>query len=273
MIYYDISKSFLAQNRWSWLTVWMLVVFNAGSPIAANAATIDGTLHWNRRVELTTTVSGKVNQILVSIGTLVKNKQVLIKLDSTVFKARLMLAKAAHSKAAHVYKEAKKEKQRQKELFDRTVISTHDLELSKIAYTSALANLRQAKANMLLAQYKKSESVLRAPFDAVVLSLQVELGSVVSTRLKIQPMLVLAERGKMKVTANVGLKVLRKLTVGQAVKVVIEGKEYAGLISERGLEPVTKNYSKNKLRYQVSAVFMLAENHLLVVGQAAAIHY
>lgn len=253
----------------------MLVIFTAGFSIAASAASIEGTLDWNRRVELTTTVSGKVKQILVSPGALVISKQVLLKLDSTIFKARLMLAKAAHSKAAHVYKEAKKEKQRQKELFDRTVISTHDLELSKIAHTKALANVKQAQANMLLAEYKKSESVLRAPFDAVVLSLQVELGSVVSTRLNVKPMLVLAERGKMKVTANISLKMLGKLTVGQTVKVVVNSKEYAGVISERGLEPepAVIGQTGDKQRYRVSVVFKLSNDQLLAVGQTAFIHY
>jgi len=255
-----------------WLLLWSLfvVALSVANPINLHAASIDGIVKWNKRVELTTTVSGKVKDVLVSEGSLVLKNQALVRLESTLFNAQLKLAKAEYRKKAHVYKEAKKELSRQKELYDRTVISTHDLELSKIAHTQALANLKQAQAKVSLARFSKAEATLRAPFSAVVLALRVQQGSVVSTRLKAQTMLVLAERGKMKVIANIALSVIRRFKSGQSVSVIINGKKYPGKIATLGYEPIKQSA---KPLYRLEVVFDVPGSRVLRVGQAALIEY
>ncbi len=254
---------------WGILPGLFLFALNVAIPMKVYSASVTGIVQWNKRVEITTTVSGKVKEVLVSPGSLVTKKQVLIRLDSTLFDAQLKLAKAEYKKQAHVYKEAKKELSRQKELYDRTVISTHDLELSKIAHTQALSNLKQAQAKLTLARFSKSESILRAPFNAVVIALQVQPGSVVNTRLKAQTMVVLGEHGKMKVVANIDLSAIRTLGSGQTVKVMVNGKKYNGKITVLGYEPVTQGA---KPLYRLGVVFDVP-GQVLRVGQTAVIQY
>ena len=49
----------------------IVVLFSIGVPVSLYAASIDGLINWNRRVELTTTVSGKVKDVMVTEGSLV----------------------------------------------------------------------------------------------------------------------------------------------------------------------------------------------------------
>lgn len=257
-------------SRLAGILLILLIGLDLSGVSRVNAASIDGTLDWSRRVELSTTVSGKVVSVLVKVGSLVRKNQVLVSLDPVSFNANLKLANAEKSKAQHVYKEAKKELERHKELYERTVISTHDLELAKIEHTKSLSNYRQAQAKVSLARLNKEESVLRAPFSSVVVAVHVEKGTVITTQLQAKPMLVLAEQGKMKVTANIKLSVLRSLKSGQSVQVLVNGTQFNGKISELGFEPV--NNSGNP-EYRLVVMFSLPTGTILRSGQRATIKY
>jgi len=234
------------------------------------AASQAGSLDWNRQVALSTSVSGRVAKVLVTPGQQVNQNDILLRLVATEFDARIALARAKLASVQHVYREAKKELRRNEELFERTVISTHELELAKIAFTKASSDLRQAKANLVLARYYKAESVLRAPFDAVVLDVRVSKGAVIVSRLQVSPMILLAEKGVMKVKSRIGIKTLKTLVKGQAVKVLVDGKSFNGKITLLGFSPVNK---EGRPMYDLHVVFKLPAGLVLRAGQNAIIQY
>jgi multidrug efflux system membrane fusion protein len=231
------------------------------------AANIDATVDWSQRVEMSTGVSGTVAEVNVQAGERVEKGQVLLALDGTRFKAALKQAKAAQRNAHYALAEAKREWERAQELYERTVLSDRDLQLAENAYVAAQA--RQAKADSELANAEKdlADSMIRAPFAAVVLSRQAEVGQVVVTQLQAVPMLSLAASDAYIARAMLPLPDLRALTIGQAVDVSTNGGRYHGEIVLLGLEPIDAEQGL----YAIEVRFPAAD-HVVRARQHAVIH-
>ena len=130
--------------------------------------------------DLTTAVSGVVEKILVKEGSRVKKGQELLILDQRVFLAELQSAEKMLRSAELDYEESKKELERTEELYDRTVISDHELELAKVNFAKADATLADAKRRMVAAQYHVDYSKITAPVSGRVKSINAWVGMVVN---------------------------------------------------------------------------------------------
>lgn len=130
--------------------------------------------------ELTTRVSGVVAEVLVKPGQRVKKGAVLLRLDPAVLQARVDEATAEHLRAQADEAEAKREFERAKELFDRGVSSTTELDTATLRQTRAEANRTIAAARRTIAQKDLSDAELRAPVDGVVKALPGGVGTLVT---------------------------------------------------------------------------------------------
>ena len=203
------------------------------------AADLQATLQWHRRVELSTPVSGVVVEVLVETGNKVTKGNALLKLDSHVRQARLEQAKAELEQQEKLRAEAKKELDRAQELYDRTVLSNHELEVAKI--DDASANAKYFAARAAVAQYESdlNYSVVRAPFDGVVVNRFAEVGQTVINELKPMVLFIFAETGKMIARTEIAPGKLSTLKTGQAIAVKVAGKRFHGKIMYLGLEPAS----------------------------------
>jgi RND family efflux transporter MFP subunit len=132
------------------------------------------------RVELTTRVSGVVDQVLVRAGQSVKKGAILLRLDKTILQARLDEAIAELARAQADEADAKRELDRAQELFARTVSSTTELDASTLRYTRAQTALTAANARRVIAQKNLDDAELKAPFDGVVGAVPGAPGTVVA---------------------------------------------------------------------------------------------
>jgi multidrug efflux system membrane fusion protein len=234
--------------------------------MAANAAEVDAVLDWSRRVQLSTTVTGVVADIRVNTGDRVKQGDLLLALDDRIMKANVDKTSAEVDRSTRLHKEAERELDRQQELFDRTVLSEHELELARIGLDDAKARLKAAEAAKVKAQVDFEHAHVRAPFDAIVLARHAELGQTIISTDQPAPLVELGEAGKMIASMTVSLGTANKLKVGQSVPVVIGGKKYTGKIQAVGFEPVPGK----KKRYPV-AVEVPIDGRLLRAGQGARV--
>ncbi len=131
------------------------------------------------KVELTTRVSGVVDEVLVKPGERVKRGAVLLRLGKAVLQARLEEAVAEHARAKADAADAGRELGRAQELYNRTVSSTSELEAATLRNERAQASLRAAGARRAIAQKNLDDAELRAPFDGVVSALPGGPGTVV----------------------------------------------------------------------------------------------
>lgn len=203
---------------------------------AAVAADVQGRLVWSQRVELSTPVSGRIDRVLVDVGDRVAAGDALLQLDQRPFEARVAEAQAAVKSAEEALAEARREVERAQELFDRQVMSIHELQLEEIALTRAEADYERARAGLQLAQLDLEYATVRAPFDAVVLARQAEPGQTVVTRLQTTPLLVLARGDHMLARVPVSGEQLQDLQQGQTLSVRAGGRSYEGTVARLGLE-------------------------------------
>ena len=221
-------------------------------PQALWAADVPATLQWAQRVELSTPVSGVVRAVNVEVGDLVKNGQVLLSLDSTTYQAGVAETQSEITRLNAEVEEAKRDLERVKELYERTIVSTTDLDQAKLRLVKSQSMLAEARARLRQDQKALDDTSLRAPFDAVVVVRQAEPGLSVAAGLKPQMLLTLARSGEMIARMHLNSPQIDNLKPGQSVTVVIDGTNYPGMIKTLGLEPIE---TKEGSVYPVDVLF------------------
>ena len=151
----------------------------SGSPWAAD------------KVELTTRVSGMVEEVLVKPGQRVKKGAVLLRLDKTILQAYFDEATAEQARAQADEADAKRELGRAEELYNRTVSSTSELEAATLRHARAQAALSVAQARRAAAQKNLQDAELKAPFDGVVSAVPGAPGTVVAADCQPKPLIIL----------------------------------------------------------------------------------
>lgn len=204
------------------------------------AQQFDGNLRWARRVELSTPVSGVVERIPVEAGQRVEEGMGLLYLDQRRPKAEVNKAEAEAARLKRVLDEARRELERAQELYDRTLLSDHDLEVARIEQATAQARYAAARAALVEARLALEYSVIRAPFPAVVLSVDAEKGQTVVSELEARPLVTVAESGRMVVRITITEEQLDTVTEGGEATVVVGGREFTGRVASVGLEPASE---------------------------------
>jgi multidrug efflux system membrane fusion protein len=165
---------------------------------------------------------------------------VLVRLDQRQFRAELKAARAGVSSHREHRDEARRELERAKELYERAVLSDHQLQTARIAVQQADAQLEHARAALVVAQLHLELSEIRAPFDAVVVSRDAEIGQAIVSQLAVVPLVTVAEFGRMKVRALVSAADLATVTAARAATVTVTGKTWPGIVRHVALEPAAE---------------------------------
>jgi RND family efflux transporter MFP subunit len=236
-------------------------------PMSVVAAQYDAQLVWNRKVILSTTVSGVVSVVNVSPGDKVKSGDVLVALDDRLFQADVEKAKVDLEYGRQLYTEAGRELERTLELYDRTLLSDHDKQMAQIALAQADARLKDAQAALVQAQMNLEYSAARAPFDAIVVRRFVEKGETVINSQTAKPLVEVAETGVMAAKTTVSFAEARKLVLGQSAKVNVNKTNFTATIQHIGFEPVGKSSD----RYEVTVSFA-TQGKLFRVGQQVQVN-
>jgi len=254
------------RNVRGWLNgcIALLPLLGCGSVIAQE---LTGVVQWAQRIELGTPQSGIIIDVPVTAGDRVKKGQLLVQLESRALQARVKKAEAEQSNLKKERDEAQRELDRAKELYDRTLLSNHDLEEAKIAFSSAVSRYQTATAALVEARLNLEQSAIHAPFDGVVLQRNAEVGQTVVSTLQSIPLVTVAATRQMRVQTEVSLAQINKLSVGQSVVVESGGTRMKGAISFIGLEPLPGN---GEPRYPLQVLFF-TEGNVVRAGQPAKI--
>jgi HlyD family secretion protein len=158
-------------------------------------------------------------------------------LDATPFANALRAAEARAARAKSERDETARDARQAKELYDRTVLSTVDLENARMKHARAEAAYQEARAALDQAAYRLKVSAVRAPYDAWVLKRDAQPGQTVSADIKPPVLLVLAAAAEYLAVLRLPPERLANLKVGQGAEVTVAGKKYPGRIRSIGLDP------------------------------------
>jgi multidrug efflux system membrane fusion protein len=237
-------------------------------PVAASQE-IDATLHWARRVELGMLVSGVVQEVFVGSGQHVLAGQALVMLDARDFEARLAGATAHLAGVLPALAEAREELVRAKDLYDRTLLSEHDLELARVAVAKLEAQRAHADAGVARAALRLERGTLRAPFAGIVVARSVEAGQAIVSRCESRTLVVLADNKNFIARVALDARSLAGLRIGQELAVLASGLALTGKIAAIAPEPLPD--LSDGPRYLVEVLVPRPEKGDLLVGQAVTL--
>jgi len=143
------------------------------------------------KVDLTTRVPGVVEEVKVAVGQRVKKGDVLVKLNTVVYEARVKEAQAEVERNRVDEADARKDLDRAEELYKRTVTSTTELDAARLKYARAKAGLMAADAHLTIAQKNLTDAVLIAPFNGKVAKRLAEPG-IVTTECQSRTLIILS---------------------------------------------------------------------------------
>lgn len=248
--------------------IFFIVIAMLANGLVA-AADFDGVLSWGKRVELGLAVSGVIETVAVQPGQRVNKDDLLLALDDRYLKARVAKAEAELTESKLANEEGQRELDRANELYDRTVLSDHDLQMAQIGASRTKAALHKAQAELAEARTLLQQSQIKAPFDGIIVDLSAQPGQAIASGLEVQTLVTLAQDSLMRVTTQVSVDQLNSLSLQQVAKVEVAGQSFDATVNYIGLEP--SDASSESPLYDLEVIFERPESVTLRVGVPAII--
>jgi len=229
-----------------------------------------GVLAYRTEVNLTSEVLAQVTEVLVKEGDVVKQGQVLLRLDPTSYRNAIEREEANRRQsqlAIERQRVALVLRQKQFERFQRLVAAQtidqsrfdeeqNQLELSKIELKSSEESLRRADAVLNDARELLSKTDVLAPMDGTVVAVGIKVGetAIPSTSALVGARLMtLADTGAIEAKLKVDEGDIAKVVVGQRVDVFpasYPDDAVPGVVRQVALAPIIENQGR---AYEVTA--------------------
>ena len=144
-------------------------------------AEASGQIEPVRVVEVKSKISGELTRITVETGDEVRQGALIATVDPRDVRNAYAQAAADMELARARVETARAQRQRAEQLAKEGILSTQDLENSRLEETNARAQLLKAKTNLELAQEKTGDVTIRAPITGTVIEKTVEQGQIIAS--------------------------------------------------------------------------------------------
>ena len=225
---------------------------------------LSGTLRSYSMASIKARLSGEIKEILVREGEKVKQNQILVKMDSSEYLARLAQAEGNYNSSKAQLEIAANTHENNKKLEKKGFISQNALENSLSEYNFAKAKLASTKGSLDLAKKILKDTEILAPISGVVSYRNAQPGEKVSPDNKL---LEIVNLKKLELVVAVQTKHLKNIFINQEVKIKVDGinKFFSGKVVR--VNPSTQKGSRSILIF----VEILNKNNLLKVGMFAEV--
>ncbi len=196
-----------------------IIAVERGDILAITSAT--GTINPVNSVDVSSKITGRIEQVFVEENQQVKEGQILIKLDDTKLQATVAQAKAKRDNYLANY-------QRMQRLSNIGAIAPQQLDSAKMDYSVAQAAYDDAVSQL-------SDTVITAPVSGIVIGKPIPAGQTVSPGIS-TPMVLLtiADMSKMQIETKVDETDIGKIKLGQKASFNVDSypdKTFTGVVS------------------------------------------
>ena len=204
-------------------------------PSQANSVlTASGYVVAQRKADVASKATGRLEHLDVEEGTVVKKGQVLARLESRDVEAALNQAQADLSVAKATLWEARTSVDRQKALVDQALVSKNEYDLAEAQHRRAQASVESAEARVRASEIELENTYVRAPFDGTVLTKNADVGEIVApfgSGNSRGTVVSMADMNSLQVEADVSESNLERVRVGQPCEITLDAfpeKRYRG---------------------------------------------
>jgi RND family efflux transporter MFP subunit len=198
---------------------------SAGTPIL----TASGYLVARRKAVVSAKIQGRLSELRVEEGSVVRNGEVLARLESIDYEASVTRARAAVQRADADLAEYRRQLRLSESLAEQRIVAVDQREAAASRVKIAEAALAQAQADHDFAAAQLQNTVIRAPFGGVVVKKMAEVGESVAP---IPPgvnistssgaIVALADLETLEMEADVAESNVAKVDNGQPAEVTVE---------------------------------------------------
>ena len=219
-----------------------------------------GALEAVTTVQVGSQVSGIIQELHVDFNSIVREGDVIMRLDPSLFetqleqaRANLLRSEAEVERLSVAVDDAATQLRRSRELAADDLISETELEAAEVTLRSAQAQIksaeaqvRQSQASLSMNEVNLEHTVIRAPIDGIVTSRLVDVGQTVAASFQAPELFVIAaDLTKMRVIANIDESDVGRIRPDQRVTFTVDAfpaEQFEGAVSQIRLEPiVTQN--------------------------------
>ncbi|HPR64393.1 MAG TPA: efflux RND transporter periplasmic adaptor subunit [Thermoanaerobaculia bacterium] len=297
-------------KRWILRAVWVLIgigilygaklLFFAPKEIPVRAVTAElgtveetvtntraGTVKVRTRASLSPQIGGRVISIPFRKGQSVHKGELLLRLDDSVQRAELALAKedvvltrAQQTEACLAANLAFKEWERGRSLAQDGISTEQQLDVlsterdrTKAACDAATAAISQAEARVKLSQTYLDQTEIRAPFDGVIADLSTEVGEWITPSppgVPIPAVIDLLDASSVYISAPIDEMDSERVSVGQKAYLTVDsrrGQKFMGTVVR--VAPYVLDQLEQNRTVEVEAEFDDASNADILPGTSA----
>ena len=207
---------------------------------------LSGALRALNQVAVKAKVGGEVREVLVRAGEAVTLGQVLIRMDTSEYQAKVEQARGSLVASRGQLDIATKTRDNNLALLDKGFISRNAFDNAASQFDIAKANVDTARGALDVAQKALSDTVIKAPMAGLVSTRTIEPGEKVSVDNKL---LDVVDLRQMELEAPVPTADILKVKLGQEVLVRVEGLPDAVAGKVVRINPATQSGSRSIMVY------------------------
>lgn len=235
-----------------------VVLANVVSEDVAATRSVTGVLYYERTSEVSTEVAGLVESVQVNLGEHVVAGQTLVSLNKEILEKEIELTRNRIAQIELRIDNAEKNFKRLETLFKSSGVSEKDYDDALYTYEDARKEKQVAEDTLAKLLIQQRRSIIKAPFNGVVLTKDVDSGAWVQQGKKL---LSLGDENSLYVRAPIAEELLKFVVPGEKTEVTLNAYEerISGVII--GIDPIADLKTKNVfLRIQISPEGLVAEN-------------
>ena len=186
-----------------------------------------GTIYYDINSNLASESSGVVSKLYVKEGQRVKRGNILLKLESSILEAKVKAKEAILNSFLSKQTKQQKDLQRAEALINKKSISQSSYDSTYYTLEALNSEIESHKAELLSMKIELLKKSIRAPFDAVIVKRNIDIGEWVAVGSSV---FNIVDPKSIEARVNVPSKLLNTLSNGQSLQAMIEKKNIEVMI-------------------------------------------
>jgi HlyD family secretion protein len=212
----------------------------------------NGTLNPVTLVSVGTQVSGTVRKLHTDFNQKVKQGQILLELDDSLYAAQVLQSEANIRNVEAQLELTRANETRMQSLFAQEYVARLELDQAVQARKSAEAQIAQAQAQLSKDRVNLGYTIIRSPVSGVVVARQVDVGQTVAASFQTPELFKIAQDlSKMQIHSSFAEADVGQIRVGQAASFTVDAfpaRKFKAVVYEVRLNPTIQ---QNVVTYDV----------------------
>ncbi|GLO63565.1 hemolysin D [Vibrio sp. MACH09] len=200
-----------------------------------------GTIVADQKAILSARITARVAEVLVDVGNVVKQGDVIMRLDSDDLDARVKQTEQALSSAQARLNAARKEYKRVSELVNKKLLSQAEFDRVESELKTAQANFKQSQAAVSEAETTFGFSMITAPFDGLITQKNVNRGDTATPGMQLVSMY---NPDTLQLQADISESQIKEITLGSSLQYQLPTYGIHGVGDVVEIAPAADNTSR-----------------------------